>query len=161
MHDLPALRRDEAASDSGLAPASSPAPVPLRRRHFSPVSGEASGRLRVVTYAFGLSAGLKTVAVIGLVAADLLNVAAVEQAMVKAHTPVWWPLVALIGVTASWMTYRMLKNRRRAAIFAAGVPAVMGLVAAAQSGGAGIGVQDVVINLLLLATLVSVRNELD
>ena len=161
MHDHPAFRPDTAAVDSAPGSASSSPPLPLRHRNVSPVSGVASGRLRLVTGAFGVSAGAKTVAVLVLIVADLLNAAPVEKALARSQAPAWWPLLALVGVAASWMTYGMLRNRQRAAIFAAGIPTLLGLVAAAQSGGAGIGAKDLVVSVLMLIMLVSVRHELE
>ncbi len=59
------------------------------------------------------------------------------------------------------MTYGMLRNRQRAAIFAAGIPTLLGLVTTVRSGGVGIGTTDVVLSALMVLILVSVRDELE
>lgn len=132
-----------------------------KRREFAPVSGrEGSRSLHWLTNAYLFSATLKTTLFAVLAGGSLAGMPFASKLVSRPNEP-YWIVLGLAGIASTWITYHLLRVRRKSAVFAAGIPVVMGLISSVRSVGRQFDIGDVIVGLGMLLVLLRAYEELD
>lgn len=133
----------------------------VKRRGYAPVSGrERSRSLRWLTNAYLFSATLKTT-IFAVVAGGSLAGMPFASKLVRGLNEPYWVVLGLAGIASTWITYHLLRVRRKSAVFAAGIPVVMGLISSVRSVGRQFDIGDVILGLGMLLLLLRAYEDLD
>lgn len=132
-----------------------------KRRGFAPVSGrEGSRSLRWLTNAYLFSATLKTMAFAVVAGGSLAGMPFASKLVSRLNEP-YWIVLGLAGIASTWITYHLLRVRRKSAVFAAGIPVVLGLVTTVRGIGKQFDIGEFVLGLGMLLLLLRAYEELE
>lgn len=137
------------------------AAAPHRRREFAPLSGEEPRSLEWLTRIFGFDACFKTFA-FGLLAVGSWQQwpFVVGAADTGGGKPSLFPF-ALFSLVSAWLTYGLLRQRRRSAVLAAGIPLLLAVFGFWRSPTDASDWRSWIFSLLLLGALLRNYKHLD
>jgi hypothetical protein len=114
-----------------------------------------------MTNLYGIGAATKTALVLIVFVGNLLGWSFATAAVVRIGDQPLSLVVALVNVGSSWLTYGLLRARRKAAVFAAGVPIALSLVETVRAANRSLDIGNLVLGIAMLVILLRSYEHLD
>lgn len=132
-----------------------------QRRSIGHLSSEPPRALTWMTNLYGLGAAMKTALVVMVLVGHVLGWSFVTTVMIRLDDQPLTPLLALVNVGSSWLTFVLLRARRKAAVFAAGIPIALSLVNTVRATNHSLDIGNLVLGVVMLAILLRSYEHLD
>ena len=132
-----------------------------QRRRVAPISSEPPRALTWMTNLYGIGAAVKTALVAMVLVGNALDWSFAPSVKVRIGDQPLTFLPALVNVGSSWLTFWLLRARRKAAVFAAGIPIVFSLVDTVRTANRNLDIGNLVLGIVMLVILLRSYEDLE